>query len=67
VSRHFTLPELNSLVAFFSSPLGLKLAGETPKIMREMVVEKVRDRGTPAGTSSITVDPSNDTPDKPKK
>jgi hypothetical protein len=36
VSRHFTLPELKGLIAFYSSPLGRKLTVETPKITMDM-------------------------------
>jgi hypothetical protein len=36
VSRHFTLPELKALVAFYASPLGRKLTSESPKISMDM-------------------------------
>ena len=37
VSRHFSLPELKGLSAFYRSPLGRKLTEETPKISMEIV------------------------------
>src|SRR5262249_38424646 len=36
VSRHFTLPELKALIAFYESPLGRKLTSESPKISMDM-------------------------------
>ena len=37
-SRHFTLQELQGLIAFCKSPLGHKLAAETAKIQEEMLM-----------------------------
>jgi len=37
VSRHFTMQELQGLVAFFKGPLGAKLVAETPKIQMNML------------------------------
>jgi hypothetical protein len=37
VSRHFTLEDLKGLSAFYASPLGRKLTGETPKIQAELM------------------------------
>ena len=48
VSRHFTLEELKGLSAFYASPLGRKLTGETPKIQVEMMTVK---RSNAAGPS----------------
>jgi hypothetical protein len=39
VSRHFSLPELKGLSAFYRSPLGRKLTEETPKISMEVMRE----------------------------
>jgi hypothetical protein len=39
VSRHFSLPELKGLTAFYRSPLGRKLTDETPKISMEIMRE----------------------------
>jgi hypothetical protein len=69
VSRHFTLQELQGLIAFFSSPLGRKFTGETPRITREVMFEKVQNSGARGGAKTITVGPSNPAPGptKPKK
>jgi hypothetical protein len=37
LSRHFTMQELRELIAFCQSPIGRKLAAETPKIQQEML------------------------------
>ena len=38
VSRHFTLAELKGLIGFFRNSLGARLAAETPKIQRELMI-----------------------------
>jgi hypothetical protein len=52
VSRHFTIEELKGLSAFYASPLGRKLTGETPKIQGEMMSMK---RSSAAGPSQPMV------------
>ena len=44
VSRHFSEQELKDLITFFKSPLGHKLAEETPKIQHEMLMMNRVDR-----------------------
>jgi uncharacterized protein len=48
VSRHFTLQELKDLSAFYESPLGRKLTGETPKIQAEMMSMKLSSATGPS-------------------
>jgi uncharacterized protein len=45
VSRHFTMAELQGLILFFKAPLGKKLAEETPKIQRDLLMMR-RQTGT---------------------
>lgn len=40
VSRHFTLPELKGLTAFYRGPLGQKLVAEAPKIQKEIFLAR---------------------------
>ncbi len=67
VSRHFTLPELKGLIAFYSSPLGRKLTAETPKITMDMRLTrreqmmKVKITGDPKSGKVVL------TPADPKK
>ena len=65
VSRHFTLPELKGLIAFFAGPLGRKLTGETPAITREVMFEKMQAAGSGAAMKPVVVGPPG-TPN-PKK
>lgn len=44
LSRHFTVAELKELTAFFRTPVGEKLAAETPKIQREILLENRQAR-----------------------
>jgi hypothetical protein len=36
-ASHFTLDELNAIEAFYQTPAGQKIVGETPKIMKEVL------------------------------
>jgi len=47
VSRHFTLAELNQLIAFCRSPLGQKLIAQTPPIQFEVLMEERNKRMPP--------------------
>jgi hypothetical protein len=46
VSRHFTLPELKALAAFYSSPLARKLDAQNAIITHEVKVGMMRSRGS---------------------
>ena len=37
-ARHFTTDEIKQIIAFQTSPLGRKLASETPAIQKELVL-----------------------------
>jgi hypothetical protein len=46
LSRHFSLPELKALIAFFKTPLGRKLVTESPKVQAEIRhIHSVRGEG----------------------
>jgi hypothetical protein len=68
VSRHFTLEELKGLIAFYSSPLGRKLTGETRKITMEL---KLLQAPSAPVKVMVTGDPSSGkvvlSPADPKK
>ena len=53
VSRHFTIEELKALAAFYESPLGRKLTGETPKIQMELM--RMKRAADDAGPGSAVV------------
>ena len=57
VSRHFTLPELKGLIAFFGSPLGRKLTAETRKITMDMRL--MRRGGEQMMKVKVTGDPAS--------
>jgi hypothetical protein len=69
VSRHFTLPELKGLIAFYSSPLGRKLTAETSKITMDL--RQQRRQGEQMMKMKLTGDPKSGkvvlTPADPKK
>ena len=46
VSRHFTLPELKALTAFYASPVARKLQAQTPIIAHEVKVGMIRSGGS---------------------
>jgi hypothetical protein len=58
VSRHFTLEELKGLSAFYASPLGRKLTGETPNIQAEMMRIKLSDVTGPSRAVTVKSPPA---------
>jgi len=67
VARHFTLQELKDLLAFVSSPVGRKLAAETPKIQREMLTENRVAKAAAKGQAAKPVPPGNTPKPNPHK
>jgi hypothetical protein len=47
VARHFTMPEIRDLTAFYRSPLGQKLTEQTPYIQNEVMMAKRADNEPP--------------------
>lgn len=70
VSRHFTLPELQSLILFFKAPLGKKLVAETPKIQRDMLTWRRANNlnmpGSMLKSQNDDEEDEDDVEDKPK-